>query len=180
MATNFKISAAAKAAALNNVTILQQPSATSGGTQLVNQELAAAFEAAGEAGKSVRLVEYVCNDLTENRTRSFTPEGWSEKITTVRKDSAQQTGLAKIEVEIGGVKSVFEGVKMHSPVALGFVGNDTQVLIGSTGIISMGRNKDKKWLSLRLPVALSVQQMTDALNGINAAAPVVPPVTAAP
>lgn len=173
---NFNISTSALNSALNNIGILHQPSATSGGTTLTDQGLCLAFEQAGEHGKSVRLIEFNCTNAAENRTRSFTPAGASEKLTMVNRDSMQQAGTAKVEVEINGVKNTFE-VKMHTPVALGFVTNDTQVLIGSTGEITMGRNKDKKWLSLRLPSPLSAEQMKVALESVKT--PTTPQVVGA-
>ena len=142
--SKFLFSPQAIAALKANVSVLQQPSASQGGTILVDQDLCLKFHQAGEQGLEVTLLSFTCNNLPENRTRSI-GEG-ENKFTVVRADSMQQRGTA--EIQVGADKYT---VPMHAPVALSFVEKETQILVGSVGDITIGRNKDKKWLSLRLP-----------------------------
>lgn len=162
---NFQFSASALQSLKTNARKIHQPSEGFGGSVLTDQELCSAFNSAGEGGKSVKLIDYVCNDEATNRLKSTTLAS-GDKITSVNATSLQQVGRANIEVEVNGVKVTRE-VKMHSVVALSFVENESQMLIGTTGEITSGKNgpkdgaKGKLWLSLRLPVQPSEAQIVE-------------------
>jgi hypothetical protein len=145
--SDIKMSAKAKAGLKANIDRLFQPSASQGGG-LVNQELCALFNGA-PSGLEVELLSFSCDEQPVNRQRTV-----GQDIVVVNADSMQQRGTAKIRVEGNEYD-----VKMHVPVALSFAVTPKQVLIGSTGKITSGNNKDSLWLSLRLPTAPTKEQL---------------------
>lgn len=179
---NFHFSASALSSLRANARKIHQPSEGFGGSVLTDQELCASFKIAGDTGKTVKLLNFTCNDEATNRLRSTTTSS-GDKIVSVNQTSVQQTGIAKIEVEVNGVK-VQRDVKMHSVVALAFTQKDEQTLIGSTGEITSGKNgpKDgnpgKLWLSLRLPTQPSEAEIMAWSETISAATTTPQPVGA--
>lgn len=160
--SNIQFSHKAKSMLLANIELVKQPTATSGGSSLTDQDLCHAFGAAGAAGKTVKLISFTATDNPTNRQRTVTTNS-GDKITSVRSDSMQQTGVGRISVNVGGVDTEYV-VKMHSPVALAFTQGDEQILVGSTGEISSGANAGKLWLSLRLPTEPTTAQLTEWLT----------------